>query len=112
MAAIKGITIILYEKTKTGEDAFGAPIYTENPVQVDNVLVAPVSSDDIVNDLDLYGKKAVYQLGIPKGDAHAWEDSKVEFFGETFKTYGKVLEGIDDLIPLEWNKKIKVEAYG
>ena len=35
---LKGIDIILYEKTKTGEDAFHAPIYTETPVTVHNVL--------------------------------------------------------------------------
>ena len=36
---LKGIDIILYEKTKTGEDAFHAPIYAETPVTVHNVLV-------------------------------------------------------------------------
>ena len=107
---IKGITVTLHEKTQTGSDAFGVPIYTEIPAKIDNVLVAPVSGDEIINDLDLYGKKAVYQLGIPKGDAHNWEDSIVEFFGQSFKTYGPALEGIDDMIPLAWNKKIKVEA--
>lgn len=107
---IKGISVKLYEKVQTGTDAFGTPIYTETPATVDNVLVAPVSSDEIINDLDLYGKKAVYQLGIPKSDTHNWEDSTVEFFGQTFKTYGAITEGIDDMIPLAWNKKIKVEA--
>ena len=54
---IKGITVTLYEKTQTGSDAFGVPIYTEIPAKIDNVLVAPVSGDEIVNDLDLYGKR-------------------------------------------------------
>lgn len=36
---LKGIDIILYEKTKTGEDGFHDPIYEESPVTVHNVLV-------------------------------------------------------------------------
>ena len=37
-ALIKGIPVTLYERTKTGEDAFHEPIYTEIPVIVENVL--------------------------------------------------------------------------
>lgn len=108
---IKGITVVLYEKTPIDTDPFGQPIYEEIPVFVDNVLVAPVSSEDIISDMNLYGKKAVYQLGIPKGDTHEWENAKVSFFGQDFKTFGKVTMGIEDMIPLHWNKKIKVEIY-
>jgi len=108
---IKGITVTLYEKTQTSVDAFGAPVYTDVPVKIDNVLVAPVSGDEIVNDLDLYGKKAVYQLGIPKGDTHNWENAHVDFFGESWQTFGAPVEGIEDMIPLAWNKKMKVARY-
>lgn len=108
---IRGITITLHEKTFAGYDGFGEPIWTTSPVQVDNVLVAPVSSDDIVNDFTLSGRKAVYQLGIPKGDTHHWNDVYVEFFGEMFHTFGKPIEGIEAMIPLSWNKKVYVERY-
>ena len=49
---------------------------------------------------------------FPKGDAHDWENATVEFFGKKFRTYGSVTHGIEDLIPLLWNKKVKVERYG
>ena len=64
---LKGIDIILYEKTKTGEDAFHAPIYTETPVTVHNVLVGEPATEDIVNDLQLYGRRLAYTLALPKG---------------------------------------------
>ncbi len=35
----------------------------------------------------------------------------VEFFGRKFRTYGAVTEGIEALIPLSWNRKVKVERY-
>lgn len=112
MGMIKGITVLLYEKTQTGVDGFDRPVYEEVPVPVENVLVAPATSDDIVSNTDLTGKKAVYTLGIPKGDTHDWKDKKVEFFGETFMTFGFPTKGIDDLIPGDWNMKVMVEKYG
>jgi hypothetical protein len=42
---------------------------------------------------------------------HTWTDRKVEFFGETFRAIGAPTQGIDALIPLAWNKKIRVERY-
>ncbi|MEQ7274633.1 hypothetical protein ABQE19_04030 [Enterococcus thailandicus] len=112
MAKIKGITIVLVDKVKTGTDPFGNPIYEDQDIEVENVLVSPTSSDDIVNQMTLTGKKAVYTLGIPKGDTHDWEDKKVKFFGERWRTFGFPTEGIEDLIPLDWNKKVMVERYG
>lgn len=109
---LKGIAVTLYEKTQTGVDPFNKPIYEEMPVTVDNILVAPTSSDDMPTVLDLEGKKAIYTLAIPKGDVHVWEDRTVEFFGKRWHTIGFAYEGIDALIPLKWNKKIMVERYG
>ena len=109
---IHGITVRLYEKKQTGTDAFGAPVYEETPVDVQNVLVGEPTADDIVNDLQLYGKRIAYTLGIPKGDTHDWDNVAVEFFGQKFCTYGGVTQGIENLIPLAWNKKVKVERYG
>ncbi len=109
---IHGIPVRLYVKTRTGTDAFNAPVYEEMPVDVPNVLVGEPTADDIVNELQLYGKRIAYTLGIPKGDTHDWDDVTVEFFGRKFRTYGDVTQGIDDLIPLAWNKKVKVERYG
>lgn len=108
---IKGMPVILYEKIKVGTDPFKRPVYEENPVVVENVLVASSSADDVATSLSLTGKKAVYVLGIPKGDTHVWEDRKVKFFGRIWKTFGIPLEGMEEHIPLSWNKKVMVERY-
>lgn len=109
---IRGITILLYEKRQTGTDAFHAPIYEETPVEVPNVLVGEPSAEDIVNEMQLYGKRIAYTLAIPKGDTHDWNDVTVEFLGQKWRTYGGVTQGIEAMIPLSWNKKVKVERYG
>lgn len=112
MQLIKGIPVVLYEKTNSGSDPFGNPISTETMTVVDNVLVSPTSAEDIVNETQIYGKHSVYTLCIPKGDTHNWEDARVEFFGKTFKVFGDILEYQEELLPLAWNKQVKVEKYG
>ncbi len=111
MSMIKGITVTLINKKEVGRDPFNKPIYKNEPVEVENVLVSPSSTDDIVNQLELTGKKAVYTLAIPKDDEHEWEDAEVIFFDERWRTFGFVTQGIDHLIPLDWNKKVMVERY-
>ena len=108
---MQGINIILYDKQKTGEDAFGHPVYSETPVTVENVLIGEPSGEEITDALNLYGKHVAYTLAIPKGDAHEWSGVTVEFWGKKFRTIGDATQGIEHLIPLAWNKKVNVEAY-
>lgn len=108
---IKGITITLISKTLVGEDDFGCPIYEETREEVNNVLVVPVDTTDVVEQLNLTGKKAVYTLGIPKGDKHVWQDQCVEFFGKRFRVFTEQITGIEEMIPLSWGSKVMVENY-
>lgn len=109
---IKGIEVILIDKVEVGKDPFGSPIFENKEIKIENVLVSPSTSDDVVTSENLFGKKAVYTLAIPKNDNHIWEDREVHFFNQTFRTIGFATQGIDELIPLSWNKKIMVELYG
>ena len=108
---LKGRTVTLYVRTAGEPDAFGRPTYTETAVEVPNVLIAPVSAEDVISELNLSGKQAVYQLGIPKGDANVWEGNRVEFFGESWRVIGYPTEGQEEMIPLRWNRKVRVERY-
>lgn len=109
--SIKGIPVKLSAKTQTGIDDFNRPIYETSQEVVENVLVGEPSAEDVVNEINLSGKRIAYVLAIPKGDTHTWENTEVEFWGMTFKTVGIPTQGIDDNIPLQWNKKVKVERY-
>ncbi len=111
MAMIKGITVTLINQVETGKDEFNHAVYEENRTDVENVLVAPASTTEIADMLNLTGKKAVYNLAIPKGDTHIWKDQKVEFFGDTWKVIGFPQQGIDQNIPLKWNQKWMVAKY-
>ena len=112
MELVTGIPIRIYEKVKTGIDAFNAPVFKETAVEVPNVLICPVSAEDIVTGQQLYGKRAVYELCIPKGDTNNWENRTVEFYGKKWRTFGTVQEWMEHLTPGPWNRKVKVERYG
>jgi hypothetical protein len=108
---IRGISVILYERHIVGKDEFDHPLYQETPVTVDNVLVAPASTTEILDTLNLTGKKAVYNIAIPKEDDHTWKNCRVDFFDTSWQVIGFPQQGIEENIPLEWNQKWQVAAY-
>lgn len=106
------ITVTLYEKKQTGVDALNNPIYEEFPEEVGGVLVGSPTTDDVTSSNQLYGKKLEYVLGIPVGDWHEWENRRVDFFGKSFETFGEVMTGIPELIPLGRQCNVMVCRYG
>lgn len=62
---IKGITVTLYEKTQTGIDDFGAPIYEETAIDVQNVLVGEPNGEDIISTDQLEGKEVGIHARYP-----------------------------------------------
>lgn len=112
---MRGVTVLLVEKIQTGTDELNHPIYEENLIKVDDVLVGEPSQDEITNTMSLYGKEVKYTLAIPKGDTNNWTDTEVILplpFEGKYKTIGYPTAGIEANIPLRWNKKVKVERYG
>ena len=106
-----GASVVLYERTQTGVDTFNDPVYAVTPVTVENVLIGQPTTDEVTSSIDLYGKRIEYMLGIPKGDAHEWEDTTVEIFGRTFRTFGATIQGIEANVPTPWHKKVRVCRY-
>lgn len=109
---MKGMTVQLVKKTQSGTDPFGAPIETEEIVDVPDCLVGQPTSDDIAATMEMYGKKIAYVVGVPKGDENEWVDTDVIIWGERFRTIGYPMTGIQENIPLRWGKNVKVERYG
>lgn len=106
---IRGIPVTILVRVQTGTDRFHAPIWEEREETVENVLVTPTTAEEVVSEIQLYGKRSVYTLCIPKGDGHVWEGCRIRFFGQTFQAFGPAEEYIEGLVPGPWNKKVKVE---
>lgn len=109
---MKGATVYLIQKVIRDYDELGAPIYEEEQIEVNDVLIGQPSTDEIVNTYQLFGKKIAYTLGIPKGDTHDWTDTVVIIDGNKYKTIGYPQTGILENIPLRWGSNVKVERYG
>lgn len=111
MGRIKGVSVVLHVRTAGPEpDPLGNPIYTTEDVTVDNVLWNVSTADDLIDRARLEGTQELYTLAIPKGDTHVWLENTVTFNGKTFHCYAES-EGISELTPLEWCKKVLVERY-
>ena len=109
---MKGTTVQLLEKTLIGHNRLNEPIYSEKWVDVKDVLVGSPTTDDVINSLNLYGKRLEFVLGIPKGDAHNWTDTQVVIWGKVYRTFGFPTTGEEANIPLRWGQNVKVERYG
>jgi hypothetical protein len=107
---IKGIKIQLVVKEVSGKDAIGNPVFTEDLVDVDNILIEPTGDQEILDTVNLHGREAKYTLHIPKGDVHEWEDTEVVFYGERWRTIGKGRDWMAENTPGPWNKKVLVES--
>ena len=80
MGKIHGIQITLIDKQVVSTDPFGSPVVKDVEITVDNVIVAPATTEDVTSQMSLTGKKISYTIGIPKGDTHDWENKEVRFF--------------------------------
>lgn len=107
-----GTTIQLVVKTQTSTDAFGAPVYEEELVDVEDVLVGQPSTNEITDAIQMYGKRIDYTLGIPKGDEHDWVNAQVYIWGELYDTIGYPMTGEESNIPLRWGSNVKVTRHG
>lgn len=108
---IKGETVILLDKQLIEIDPFGAEVYSDVEIPVDNVIIGTPSTEAAVADLNLLGKKISYVLGIPKTDTNDWKDKDVLIRGEKYRTYGFPLTQTAANVPGKWNTQVKVEKY-
>jgi len=108
---VVGITVTLHTKTAGTPDAFNDATWTYTTKTVDNVLVGQPTGDEVTSGIDLYGIRAEFMLGIPKGNEDDWEDTLVEFFGHTFRTFGPTIMGIEANVPTPWHRKIRAARY-
>ncbi len=115
---LHGATVTLYERTKTDRvDAFGAPVYTETPVEVEDILIGEPTADESLTATQVYGKVTRYMLGIPRGDRHDWSDARVTWttsHGQTVEalTFGAMITGVSANIPGKWDAKVRCTDYG
>lgn len=110
---IRGVSIILYETTVTGKDSFNRDIEKETAVTIENVVIGQPSSEDVISEINVSGKRIAYTLAIPADDDHEWVNKTVEFYGRKWRTIGVPTQYMVGFMGkrFPWNKQVKVEAY-
>lgn len=108
---IKGERVGLHIRRKTGTDEFNRPIFTDSIEIIDDVVIAPGGSADAVDSANITGMEERCTLYIPKGDAHKWENTKVDFHGKTWRTIGRPQSYQQALLPLRWDKVVQVTRH-
>ena len=61
---------------------------------------------------DAFSAPVFRETCLPKGDTHRWDDCRVDFFGQSWRVYTPPREYIEAQLPLDWNRKVRVERYG
>lgn len=85
------------------------PAGSSQAITISNVLVGEPSTEDLTDRASFFDIRTLYTLAIPKGDANDWVNGTVVFYGKTWHVVGEPTEGLDHLIPLQWNRKVRVE---
>jgi hypothetical protein len=116
IALIKGETVTVLIRTKTGTDDFNADVCTEAPVDVANVLVSPAyprSVDYIAASNRPENTKVVFSLHFPKTFNDALDGLEIVVRGERCRVVGSPRPYTTDNVPGDWWLPVEVEAvYG
>lgn len=106
---IVGETVKVSINKETGKDAFNAPIYEAEWISVDDVLVVPGSTKDVVDSNRQRGTRVVYTLHFPKTFTDSLKGSLVEVRGEQFHVIGDPKPYQMWNCPTKWNMPVEVE---
>lgn len=111
---LNGKTITLHRPTVT-YDADHDKVKTYTPETIDNVLIAPGKTSDVVSDAHDDGVEVLYTLGFPK----TWQFQSVKNclvtlpapWNYTGKVIGDPMPNDIDNCPTDWYCTVELEAY-
>lgn len=104
-----GETVYIQSPTVTGTDPFGASIITDGePIQVDNVLVAPGALRDDTASTRPDGTEVRYTLHFPKGFDADLEGLSILVRGKWYRVIGNPDHYTLEDTPTEWWMPVEV----
>ena len=105
---MRGETVVVEDLVPDGKDRYGKPQYATLDIEVENVLVAPGATDDVI-DSNRDGVTVAYTLYFPKTYTGDLEGRKVRVRGEPFDVIGSPRPYPVETTPTDWNRKAEVE---
>lgn len=105
---LKGETVLVQTRTKTGVDAFNSPIYTTSEVSVANVLVSPSTPADNISAMHPEGVRVKYMLHFPKSYTGNLQGLKIRVRGSLYDVIGSPDHYTLENTPGEWWLPVEV----
>jgi len=106
---LEGETVVVIQRAEVGRGAGNTPIYTTVEETVDNVLISPASTDDVIESNRPDGTELVWNLDFPKTFTGPLRGCRVRVRGEEFHVVGDPRPYLPTLTPGQWNRPVKVE---
>lgn len=103
-----GETVVVLDRKQVGVDGFNNPIWEDEPVNVANVLVAPVDGEDNIATTRPEGTRVRYTLYFPKTFEDELEGLKIIVRGEQLRVIGKPDHYDPVNCPTKWWQVVKV----
>lgn len=112
---IKGASVVVRSFTQTGVDRFNNPVVEATETVVDNVLIAPGTTEDLEASRP-EGVQVAYSLHFPKSFVGSLEGCEVTLpapWGGTYRVIGNPGAYMDANTPTQWHMPVEVEvAHG
>jgi hypothetical protein len=105
-----GETVQVATRVEAGRDAFNNEIWEEAIVDVENVLVAPSSTDAVEGSLRVDSTKRTLNLYFPKTFTGVLAKAKICIRNEWYLVVGDPFRFDCSQCPTEWNLTCQVEA--
>lgn len=104
-----GETVTVIERTQSGVDDFREPIFTEQRIDVANVLVAPKTTQDLTGSLRAAGDSLRIELHFPKTFTGSLAGVLVEVRGIRYRVDGDPIPYTAENTPLAWWLPVEAE---
>lgn len=104
-----GRTVYVETPIEGTTDRLGNPVITwTEPVSVDNVLIAPASTDDM-EAARVNGYTLALTLHFPKTWTASLQGCRITVGGEVYRVVGDPHPYMDENTPTDWNRPVNVE---
>lgn len=106
-----GMAITFIKQVANGVDALNDPTYTTQNIEVDDVLIAPITEPANAREAQaLEQSRDQVRVHLPKTNTQDISNSSFVYEGKTFKVDSASVQFMDANTPTRWNTYFRAEC--
>lgn len=106
-----GTTLTFTKKVPDGTDNMNNPTYTEQEIEVEDCLIAPITEPATAREQQaMTQSKDQVRIHLPKAYTGDVSDSDVEWNGKTFHLDSDSVIFMNENTPTRWNRYFRAEC--